>query len=257
MHEYPTPDFPVEGTTPTAVPDSDLEGQDEVTAITDGLSTRIRHAFVRKVYAILSIQLGVTFGIALCFILVESMSLWIRKYWWVTLIAVGVAFIMTMVLTCVPSLARRVPGNFIMLTIITLCYSLVIGYAGAVTTTQAFAIAAGITFAVTIGLTIFAIQTKWDFTGCGVYLFVLLLVLFVFGIIAAIVRNRILHIVYAALGALLFSFMLVYDTQQIVGGKHRKYSYSIDDYIFAALTLYLDIINLFLYILSLTSAASD
>lgn len=41
--------------------------------------------------------------------------------------------------------------------------------------------------------------------------------------------------------------------QQVVGGKHRKYQYSIDDYIFAALTLYMDIVVLFMNILSLTS----
>jgi len=41
---------------------------------------------------------------------------------------------------------------------------------------------------------------------------------------------------------------IVYDTQLMLGGKH-KYAISMDEYVFAALNLYLDIINLFLYIL--------
>lgn len=39
--------------------------------------------------------------------------------------------------------------------------------------------------------------------------------------------------------------------QLVVGGKHRKFQYSVDDYIFAALTLYLDIIIIFMEILSI------
>jgi len=47
---------------------------------------------------------------------------------------------------------------------------------------------------------------------------------------------------------------LVVDTQLMVGG-HHKYSLSPEEYIFAALNLYLDIINLFMFILSIVGAA--
>ena len=56
--------------------------------------------------------------------------------------------------------------------------------------------------------------------------------------------------IYASLGALIFCLYLVFDTQMMLGGKH-KYAISPEEYIFAALNLYLDIINLFLYILML------
>jgi len=55
---------------------------------------------------------------------------------------------------------------------------------------------------------------------------------------------------YDFLGVLLFTFFIVFDTQMIIGGNH-KVQFSIDDYCFAALNLYLDIINLFLHILAL------
>ena len=55
---------------------------------------------------------------------------------------------------------------------------------------------------------------------------------------------------FGAAGALVFSLYLVYDTQLMLGGKH-KYALSPEEYIFAALNLYLDIINLFLYLLSI------
>ena len=53
---------------------------------------------------------------------------------------------------------------------------------------------------------------------------------------------------FGSVGALIFSLYIVYDTQMMMGGKH-KYSLSPEEYIFAALNLYLDIINLFRYIL--------
>ena len=70
-------------------------------------------------------------------------------------------------------------------------------------------------------------------------------------ILASFIKNNIYNIIYSSLGAIIFSFYIVYDTQLIIGGKHKKYQYNQDEYIFAALNLYLDIINLFLYILDL------
>ncbi|KAI8425994.1 hypothetical protein MSG28_004973 [Choristoneura fumiferana] len=75
-------------------------------------------------------------------------------------------------------------------------------------------------------------------------------------IVSIFVRNNTLQLVYACIGALLFSMYLVYDTQLMMGGKH-KYSISPEEYIFAALNLYLDIVNIFLYILTIISATKD
>ena len=51
---------------------------------------------------------------------------------------------------------------------------------------------------------------------------------------------------------LVFVFYIIYDTQFIMGeyGGHKE-QFEIDDYIFASLNLYLDVVNLFLYILEM------
>ena len=59
---------------------------------------------------------------------------------------------------------------------------------------------------------------------------------------------------YGSAEALVFSLYIVYDTQLMMGGKH-KYALSPEEYVFASLNLYLDIINLFLYILMIVGAA--
>lgn len=90
----------------------------------------------------------------------------------------------------------------------------------------------------------------------GGILFVALILLFLFGLIAMFFPGKTMTLVYSSCGALLFSIYLIYDTQMMMGGKH-KHSISPEEYVFAALTLYLDIINIFLYILSIIGASKN
>ena len=115
--------------------------------------------------------------------------------------------------------------------------------------------AVGITAVICFALTMFALQTKYDFTGMGTYLFIAVIVLMLFGILTIFFHDRIVIIVYSSFGALLFSFYLVYDTQLMLGGNH-KVSISPEEYIFASLNLYLDIVNIFIYILTIIGASS-
>ena len=71
------------------------------------------------------------------------------------------------------------------------------------------------------------------------------------------VKNETLNILYGGLGALVFSMYLIYDIHLICGGKHRKYQLSPDEYIFGAIAIYLDIINLFLDLLMLFGKRKD
>ena len=50
-------------------------------------------------------------------------------------------------------------------------------------------------------------------------------------------------------GVIIFGIYLVIDTQMVVGGKRLELS--MDDYVVGALILYIDIIQIFLYILAL------
>ncbi|XP_034876439.1 protein lifeguard 2-like [Mirounga leonina] len=82
-------------------------------------------------------------------------------------------------------------------------------------------------------------------------LFVLLFVLIIYGILLLFIRSYWLHLLYAGLGTIIFSLYLVMDVQLMVGGRHHHSDLHPEEYIFAALNIYLDIINLFLFILQL------
>lgn len=59
------------------------------------------------------------------------------------------------------------------------------------------------------------------------------------------------HLIGLSLSLSLCVQYLVFDTQLILGGKHRKYQVSPEEYVFAALNLYLDVVSLFLLLLQL------
>jgi len=214
----------------------------------------IRMAFVRKVYAILMVQLAITVGFIAVFLYVPEVKRFAAENTWLLWVAMAMTFVLLIVLACCNDFRRRWPLNIILLLLFTLCEGFLLGAVSTAYRTDDVLIAAGICAVVCLGLTIFAFQTKWDFTAMGGILFVGILILMIFGILAIFIRNKILDLVYASLGALVFSCYIVFDTQMMLGGKH-KYSISPEEYIFAALNLYLDIVNLFLYILAIVGGS--
>lgn len=108
--------------------------------------------------------------------------------------------------------------------------------------------AVGLTALIVIALTVFAFQTKVDFTMMGGVLCIFVLLLFVLSIIAIFFQSRLFDFLIACGGAVIFSLYIIYDTQIMMGGEH-KYSISPEEYVFAALNLYLDIVQLFIYML--------
>lgn len=101
-------------------------------------------------------------------------------------------------------------------------------------------------------LTIYAFITKTDFTVCMSAIWILVGVMLLVGIFMFIFRDcKALHLVYCGLGLIIFSIYLLIDVQLILANK--RYGLSIDDYIIGVLILYIDIIMIFMYILSLLS----
>ena len=72
-----------------------------------------------------------------------------------------------------------------------------------------------------------------------------LIILIVGGLINIFLQSSLMHFVFSAAGVLLFSGFILYDTSNIL----RRYS--TDDYVSATVSLFLDIFNLFIHLLSL------
>lgn len=100
----------------------------------------------------------------------------------------------------------------------------------------------GSTFAV---LTAYAWLSRRDFSAWGGFLTVGLWVLIATSIINIFWRNEGASLWIASVGVLIFSGLLIFDTWRL---KNR---FGPDDYVQAAVAIYLDLLNMFLFILRL------
>lgn len=109
---------------------------------------------------------------------------------------------------------------------------------------------AGMAAAITIVISYYALTTQTDFTSVQMFCPILLaatICLFVCSIF--MVFSAWWHPIYAGILVVIYGLYLVHDTQLISGDK--KYGLSHDDYIIGALIVYIDIIMLFIELLSI------
>mmetsp|Transcript_21133 Transcript_21133/g.21539 ORF Transcript_21133/g.21539 Transcript_21133/m.21539 type:complete len:344 (-) Transcript_21133:139-1170(-) len=208
---------------------------------------QVRLKFIRKVYSILSVQLLATFAICALFALHEPTKHFVTThvgFYWFNLIVALVS------LFPLHYYKRSYPANFALLSIFTLAMASTIGM---ITTMYAEAgagdlvlEAVAITASVFIVLTIYTMQSKWDFSFMGAGLGMGLWIMILWGFFAAIFGIQ-TGMVYALGGSVLFSGFIIYDTYMIAERLDPE------DYIVGAIELYLDLVNLFLYMLQLLS----
>lgn len=104
--------------------------------------------------------------------------------------------------------------------------------------------------AIVLALTVYAIFTPTDFTIKWGIVIVILMAMLMLGIFSIFLWwSPFLHNLYCCLGVIVFGIYLVIDTQLIIGG--RRLEMSMDDYVIGALILYMDVIQIFLYLLEL------
>jgi len=212
----------------------------------------LRTGFVRKTYGILLVQLIVTFGLMM--IIKAFFSDFIRTHIWVYYVAMAVSFASMIAIFCCQDTARTFPRNYLCLACLTLAQGVMLGVVSLMYKQESIFFAVAMTMIVVAGLTVYAAKTKTDFTAQGGYICAAALVFICLLIFVPIFYNGgIVRLLLGAVGCLIFSLFIVYDTQLIIGSpdakKPHKYSFSVDDYAFAAANLYLDVINLFYMIL--------
>ncbi|XP_020086725.1 BI1-like protein [Ananas comosus] len=151
---------------------------------------------------------------------------------------------------------QKHPLNFVFLGLFTICLSLSVGVACANTQGKIVLEALILTSAVVSSLTGYAFWASKkgkDFSYLGPALFASLIVLLVTSFMQIFFPLGPTSVaLFGGLGALIFSGFLLYDTDNLI----KRYTY--DEYIWASVVLYLDILNLFLSLLNmLRSMQSD
>ena len=112
---------------------------------------------------------------------------------------------------------------------------------------QLIGMAAGGTGLIFLSLATIATVTKKDFSFMGKFLFIGLIMLVIASLANAFFLVPVMSLVISAVAIMIFSAYILFDVSQIVHGGETNY-------VMATLTLYLDIYNIFVNLLSLLMA---
>lgn len=225
----------------------------EFTILGSETSRPTRKNFISRVYSILWVQLVVTSFFIGCCNQIQPLQTFMKSDWGSTILLP--CMLLYLILSCLPicnhDIVRKCPGSGIYLVLFTFTMTYIVGYIGLAYSLSTLLLAGLSTIGIFSGLTLYAVQTRCDYTDKGGYLIGALVGFILFGFFISFTQYQFTSIIYASMGSVIFSFYIVYDTQLIVGGNHKKIVFHTDDYALAAVSLYVDIINLFLMIVEL------
>ncbi|OMJ09871.1 Bax inhibitor 1 [Smittium culicis] len=196
----------------------------------------VRMAFMRKVYAILTAQLVATSLIAYLMATNYRLQRLLLPF-------VGPSAIFALVsVAALYFFARKYPINMALLAVFTLCESLTIGALAAYRPEIALQ-ALFLTSGMFVFLTIYTFQTKYELSNMRSILYMGLHMLSISALVGYFIPFlSINELAISLLGVSVFCGYIVYDTYII------SKTFSPDDYVLASITLYIDIINVFVYI---------
>ncbi|KAG9297139.1 hypothetical protein G9A89_019420 [Geosiphon pyriformis] len=201
----------------------------------------IRNAFVSKVYSILGAQLLTTIVMGAIFMYNDSLKLWVYTHSWLLWVSI---FGSLGTLFALGWKSQSYPTNYILLGIFTLLEGYAIATAVTFYEKQMVLQALIITFGIFVGLTLFTLQSKWDFSGMGPILIGALWVVIILGLVQIFIPFSTGFDLVVAIGtAVIFCGFIIYDTFNILNRL------SPEEYVMGAISLYLDFLNLFLNIL--------
>ncbi|KIW71176.1 hypothetical protein PV04_03371 [Phialophora macrospora] len=209
----------------------------------------IRMQFIRKVYTILTVQILLTAGLSSLSFFSLGYRTWIQSNSWMMWVSLFGA-IGFMLLTFWKR--KSYPTNMIFLAGFTALEAYSISVITSFYESRIVIEALIITLGIFVFLTLFACQTKYDFTSWMPYLFGALWILIIFGFMAAFFpHSSTMETVYGAVAALVFSGYILVDTQLVL--RH----YHVEEEIAASISLYLDVLNLFLAILRILNSQNN
>uniref|UniRef100_A0A673B5S6 Si:ch211-284o19.8 n=1 Tax=Sphaeramia orbicularis TaxID=375764 RepID=A0A673B5S6_9TELE len=204
-------------------------------------------SFSVQVFSILTLQLLFTFSVVCLFTFSSVIKEAVQTHLWAYLSSFIIFAVVAIALTCCQSFSRRHPWNIVGLVIVTLSLSYMVGTIASFHNTNAVVITMASTLVISFAIILFSIQTRFDFTICYGVALILVVDLLMFGFFCTFYYSYMADVAYGCLGALLYSLFLMIDCQLLMG----TFSYRLnpEEYVNAALMIYLDIILIFLYLL--------
>jgi len=207
------------------------------------------NAFIQQVYAILSLQLSTVVLICCLCMYVTGLRSFLAAHAGDLSSTFGLTAIFVLfALVLLPKAKNSYPTNAVLLSVFTLLESFCLGTVCAMYQEAGVGEYVLVAFAMCCclfwALTLFAFQSNINFSFMGSFLFTALWILLLWGLFIGLFGWR-AQLLYSLFGAYLFCGFILYDTWRIIN------VFGYEEPFVAALELFLDFINLFLYLLQL------
>lgn len=206
-----------------------------------------RQGFVAKVFGILAVQMIATTLFVYFMISNKNRIQFVQNNTWLYIICMVATIAIMLPLFCWREVARSVPTNYIMLGVFTIWESYLVATIASFYQPQSVFLAALYATALFTVLTIYAMFTKGDLGCLGPIIAVSCILGLLTFVLYFIFPGETMHLIFCWVGLIATCIYVIFDVYMITEKNGLEY----DDYIIAALMLYTDLINLFIYILSI------
>lgn len=234
------------------------------------LTRESRNAFIARVYGILTGQLVLTSLVCLLFglyppltaisrmpIRLSGQAQYTNPLVVIPLGGIVLSTISWFTVCASPQARRRSPQKWWWLSLFTIGEAISVGCVSSLYDIKSVVLAMCATAVATVTVSAYTIlqsNPKYDLSQWGATLSSWAMILLVYALVG-IAQNLgwmpfdivpFSGMMYSAFASVLFSLYLAHHTKLIVGGKHSKYRMNDKDYVFGAMALYVDIVNIFL-----------
>lgn len=245
MHVGPIYVYPVQ--TAFEVEEDRYEGQFN--------NRKIRNQFISKVFSILFTQLLITFLFIYLTITVQEIKQFVQKEFLLSVVFIMIEIVIYITLICSETCRRTTPLNYILLGIFTVATSYVAAFISVHYDTDTVLLAFGSTAGITAVVGLVAWTNCVDITSCGFVLYMILISTMIFSIFVTVhimmTGSYTLYYILLYLMLVVVIVSLLFNMELIIG--KGQLALAPEEYIFAALTLYVTIKDIFIILLQILS----
>ena len=203
----------------------------------------IRRNFIRKVLVILACQFFSSMLMIILSIFVHKINAFILDHLYLVIVACFLEISFFITLICFRPFCKKVPHNYIILFLFTFSMSYILCFMCVIISEVAVLIASISTGVLVMGLAVFSACSQRDLTtkiALIIYIPIAGLLIIVF---ASAFPVYITQLFVSLIIVMIFGIYLMYDIQKLLGRFDE--AYTIDDYIIAALEIYVDVVFIF------------
>jgi Integral membrane protein, interacts with FtsH len=221
----------------------------------EGLRESIRVNFIRKVFSIVSGQLLFTAAFSYLSMNSKAIAHFQATHPGILSLAAIVTLITSLALSFSNTLSRKVPTNYIVLSLFTLAESYTISAITGNIDPSLVYTAFFLTGAAVGVLAIYAMTTKTEITYFGGLIGLIGLGMLGILFLSLFGNFKFIQMLSLVGSSILVGLYFIYDIKAIMGKDHIRVS--LDDYIRGAMTLYIDIIQIFIKILQILMSQQE